>query len=165
MTNPHDTLIETMTAAREAHLPVMVFGNEGTPKTMQPKPMTEDEFYTKFEPRQSPEGSDIWERHHVLAALDSGEITENHVWSFLDDGEGGTCTAAGWAVVNLLGYQVTKVPWANELETVEHEAMHTCYYCGSPIEPDEHGSWTDGTDGDGCGESPDHQHHDDEIGD
>lgn len=130
--------------------------------------MTEDAFDKDYDPQESPsqeEGSHFWMREEVLTALALGQITEQQVWTVVDDGDGGMCTVAGWAAVNRVSHQVTRVPWSTGLETVVLDMPHSCFYCGSPIEKDEHGSWSDGVDGDGCDDSPTKVHSDDEVDD
>lgn len=125
----------------------------------------EDEFDAKFKPVESPgqqSGSHIWERKEVLAALAAGTYTEQQVWTVVDDGDGGMGQAAGWHIVNRLGYGITEVPWVDGTEYVEYDMPHSCYYCGSPIEM-LNGSWDDGVDGTDCDDSPSKVHSDDEV--
>ena len=126
--------------------------------------MTEDEFDAKFKPIESPgqqAGSHIWEHKEVLDALAAGTITEKQVWTVVEDGEGGMGQAAGWLVVNRLGYGVTEVPWVTGVEYIDYDMPTSCFYCGSPIEM-ENGSWYDG-DSDTCDASPTKVHLDDEY--
>lgn len=86
----------------------------------QPPIMDEDTFMDKFEPRDSPEGSLLWERDQVMPLIDAGEIDDNNVWTAVDTDEG-IAYVAGWQIVDVFAYLVTKVKWVNPLETVEME--------------------------------------------
>ena len=74
----------------------------------------ETDFDAKFDPQESPgqeEGSHFWTWEEVQAALKAGQITEQQVWTVVEDGEGGMGALAGWHVVNKIAYYVTRVPW------------------------------------------------------
>lgn len=88
----------------------------------------EDTFDARFKPIESPGqqcGSHLWEHHEVRDAVTAGTITEQQVWTYVDDGEGGYGILPGFHMVNKIEYMVTEVP-ADENVTVE-----------IPEEPDE----------------------------
>ena len=46
----------------------------------------------------------------------------NRVWTFMDDGDGGTCVVNGWHFVNRIGYIITRNPFPLSAQyMVDHE--------------------------------------------
>ena len=58
-----------------------------------------------------------------------------YIWTWVDDGEGGSGLAAGWHVVNRLGFFVTEEPWTNEYEWVQVDTPSQVYVAN------ENGDW------------------------
>lgn len=82
--------------------------------------LTEDQYDDHFAPLESPgqqQGSHLWDKDEVDAALAAGSITERQVWTVVDDGDTQSA-AAGWHHVNRYAYHVTERPWVTGDEVV-----------------------------------------------
>jgi hypothetical protein len=74
--------------------------------------ISEDDFFTHYEPREQPDGNTIHEHHSAR------QFPINHVWSIIEHGNSMYATP-GYAVVNCIGYAVTEKAWEDEnLEAV-----------------------------------------------
>ena len=80
-----------------------------------PDDMTEDEFFEKHKPIESPSGSTIWQREELVVNGVS-KYPDNQVWTYVCDEADGAI--AGWHVVNNCGYIVTEVPWVDGGESM-----------------------------------------------
>ena len=78
--------------------------------------LTEAEFDAIYLPQNMADGNSIWEFADV-----KDKTTEN-VWSVIEvDDE--LFAIPGWHVVNVIGYNVTQVPWPHENIEVRLDAM------------------------------------------
>lgn len=84
----------------------------------QPVELNEDDFDNKYKPRDSQDGSVLWERLEILPLIKSGEITDNNVWSVVDVEDGRVGAIAGWSMVNVFAYMVTKETWSDGRESM-----------------------------------------------
>lgn len=68
-----------------------------------------DTFFSKYEPREQPDGNMIHEHH----AARQNPI--NHVWSIVESSVTEDLYAVpGYRVINVIGYAVTEKPWEHE---------------------------------------------------
>lgn len=107
--------------------------------------MTEDEFFEKHKPIESPDGSTIWQREELVVNGKS-RYPDNQVWTYVCDEVDGAI--AGWHVVNMVGYIVTEVPWVDGGESMTFDEV--CTICHRTIRMDDEGTWVDDTGGDVC---------------
>jgi hypothetical protein len=68
----------------------------------------------------------------------------NCIWTYYDDGEGGTHVIAGWHLINRIGYFITEVPWTDEWMSIKvgdwiDEDM--CEMCESNEKESNEGKW------------------------
>ena len=78
--------------------------------------LTDDEFYERFAVIPGPEGSDMYEHADTLG------FHRQQVWSVLDvDGE--LYAIPGYAVINVIGYNVTAHPWPHDNIEVRFDSV------------------------------------------
>jgi len=58
-----------------------------------------------------------------------------NIWTWVDDGEGGSGISAGWHFINRLGYFVTEEPWTDENEWIQVDTKPRTYVSN------ENGDW------------------------
>jgi len=80
--------------------------------------LTEDEFDERYNPQPDPaDGNSIWPYAHV-----EDKATE-FVWSVVEVDDD-LFVIPGWHVVNVIGYNVTQVPWSHENIEVRLDNPH-----------------------------------------
>ena len=84
----------------------------------EPVELTWDQFVDEFAPIRHPDGADVGQDGCLLETYGSElalvkarmETHPGTVWTYLDDGEGGTLIGDGYSHVNRLGYLITERP-------------------------------------------------------
>jgi hypothetical protein len=78
--------------------------------------LSEDRFMTEYRPRElQTEGEYMLETFEAARALAGGDVS--HVWAVIESGDSEALyAAAGYHLVNCLGYLVTEVAWETGLE-------------------------------------------------
>jgi len=109
------------------------------------KEMSEDEFFAKHKPIDSPSESTIWQRNELVVGGKS-LYPDEQVWTYVCDEA--DAAIAGWHAVNNNGYIVTEVPWVHGDESMVFDS--TCFICNDTIHQDDKGTWIDSTGGDVC---------------
>ena len=101
--------------------------------------LTFAQWQTKYQPKtnQFAEGAAFG----MMFETDGAEVefvkshAPQHIWTWVDDGEGGSGLSAGWHFVNRLGYFVTEEPWTDENEWVQIDTKPRTYVAN------ENGDW------------------------
>lgn len=75
---------------------------------MRKDTITEDDFESKYRPRDAPSGGNTWSHAEVR------DQSLEHVWTVVDGDDGDLYALAGFHVVNAVSYVVTEVPWPHE---------------------------------------------------
>lgn len=90
--------------------------------------ISEDDFDRYWEPIDSPSGSPTWEHAETLS------MPLERVWSIVDGDDGGAYAIAGYHIVNVFGWLVTKRAWTDETTQAVWSNPH-CGECGREWDP------------------------------
>lgn len=97
--------------------------------------------YAQWETKYKPIANHITNSDDKMFDTDGDEVAfvksqdRNHIWTLVDDSEGGSGLLAGWHFVNRIGYYVTEEPWTDENEWIQYDSK-PCTYMAN-----ENGDW------------------------